>query len=269
MSNERKETIQKFQLTSDLFFGIALENIDACQEVISILTCENVTLVEVHCQETILQLNTHSIRIDVWAKDIIGRHISLEMHPQSNEDRVKRNRYTVSSLDVRNLKAGSPYSDIPDVFGIYITSTDFLRTKKGINKVERTTLHTGVPIPNGISEYYVSLNCAGDTPAQTELLKYMVNSDEILESKHFPNLVKQVRYLKETKEGKNYMCEIMDELIQKEARLAERRGFKKGTVYGSIVTLRELNYTPDDICNHLVIKFQMSNEVAREYLSEI
>lgn len=92
MKNEQKKSIQQFQLTSDLFFGIALQNVDACQEVIHIITGEDVTLVEVRYQETILQLETHSICIDIWAIDILGRHIGLEMHPQSGENRVKRNR---------------------------------------------------------------------------------------------------------------------------------------------------------------------------------
>lgn len=269
MYNECQKSIKNFQLTSDLFFGVALENIDACQEVIRILTGEDITLLEVHCQETILQLETHSIRIDIWAKDIRGRHVGLEMHPQSNEDRVRRNRYTLSSMDVQNLKAGSKYGDIPDVCGIYITSADFLKTRTGVNKVERIITHTGKSIPNGTSEYYVSLNCTGNTPAQKELLKYMVNSDEIMESIYFPNLVKQVRHLKETKEGEDYMCEIMDELIRKGEIRGEKRGIKKGKVYGSIETLRELNYAPEDICNHLMIKFEISKDVANGYLREI
>lgn len=265
MNNEQKPSIKKFQLTSDIFFGVVLQDISACQEVIRIITGEDITLIEVRYQETILQLDTHSICIDIWTRDILGRHIGLEMHPQSGEDRVKRNRYTIASMDVRNLKIGHKYKDMPAVFGIYITSSDFLKTKKGINKVDRIIHNNGSLIPNGVSEYYISLNCPGDTPAQTELLKYMKNSDGIMESKYFPSLVKRVNYLKESKEGENYMCEIMDELIRKESERSEKRGEKRGV----ITTLRELYFTPDDICKHLIMKFNISEETAKKYMEMV
>lgn len=86
----------------------------------------------------------------------------------------------------------------------------------------------------------------------------MKNSEILVESKYFPNLVKRVRYLKETNEGEKYMCEIMDGLIKEALKEHE-----KNIV---ITTLRKLEFTPDAICNHLILEFNISEEIARLYI---
>lgn len=265
MTDEQKQLIDKLQLTSDIFFGVVLEDIKACQEVVRIITGEEITLVEVRNQETILQLKTHSIRLDIWAEDIYKNHIGIEMHPQSNENRVKRNRYNIASIDTKSLKIGVEYDDIPDTIGIYITEADFLKTKRGVNKVERSirdSMHQVKSIPNGTSEYYVSLSCEGDTPAQTELLKYMRNSDGVISNKYFPNLVKRVRFLKEEQEGGNMMCEIMDRIrIEGEAR-----GRKEGEAAGMVMTLKILNFQQEEIVTQLMNNLKLTKEEAQKIL---
>lgn len=277
LTNEQKQEIQQLQLTSDIFFGIVLEDMAACQEVVRIITGEEITLVEVRNQETILQLKNHSICIDIWAEDILKRNIGIEMHPQSNEDRVKRNRYTIACLDLRSLKKGEDYADISDTVGIYITQADFLKTKKGVNVVKRVITKNSeeeTSIPNGISEYYVSLSCEGDNPAQTELLKYMKNSDGITESEYFPNLVKRVKVLKEEQKGEKIMCEIIDKFIKDGEARGEARGRaagmaageKAGEVRGMVMTLKMLNYQTEDIVVQLINNLKLTEEEAMKYL---
>lgn len=218
-----KEQMQQLQLTSDIFFSIVLEDIEVCQEVIRIITGENLEIVEVKNQQTILQIDNHSIRIDIWAKDVTGRQIGIEMHPQSGEDRVKRNRYNIASIDVNTFQKSKEYKELADVIAIYITNADFLKTKKGVNKVVRYIDETDKKIPNGITEYYICLSCKGKNVEQTELLQYMVDSNGISESKYFPNLVKRVQYLKSKREEVRRMCEIIDGIVNElvEDRLNE------------------------------------------------
>ncbi|MFI3171179.1 MAG: PD-(D/E)XK nuclease family transposase [Eubacteriales bacterium] len=200
-ANETKDVIQNMQLTSDIFFGVVLEDIAACEEVIRILTGAELEIIEVKSQYSILQIENRSVRIDILARDKQGSQVGIEMHPQSNEDRVRRNRYNISSMDIHSFEKGCKYTDTHNIYGIYITQADFLKTKKGINKVVRIIQNTDTEIPNGIEEYYISLACEGSTPEQTALLRYLKNSDGITSSKYFPNLVRRVRWLKEKKGG--------------------------------------------------------------------
>lgn len=88
-----------------------------------------------------------------------------------------------------------------------------------VNGTERNAI-------NGMYEYYINLNYEGDTLAQTALMQYIVNSDGVMESEYFPNLVKQVRWYKEEKEGIEYMCEILEQ------------EFQEGKIEGDAVIIR-------------------------------
>lgn len=303
MKKEQKisESILHFELTSDLFFSVALEDIEVCQEEVQILLNRPIQILDVKCQYTILNLTHHSIRIDILAREVDGKTISLEMHPQSDEDRVKRTRYNVGSIDVQSLKIGKEYRDLPDVIHIYITKSDFLKTEKGINYVSRTVKGTDVEIPNGVEEYYISLSRDGDNPEQTALLKYMLHSKGIKESNIFPKLVERVNYLKTEQGGHTIMCEIMDQLLREEREevLAEvqakidkaneeldktndkldKTGIELNKVKaeldkaqmeseakGIAETLLELDFSPEEVIKKLIEKLNIKELEARKYL---
>lgn len=50
-----RKRIQHLQLTSDIFFNTVLTDIDACKEVVDIITGENLNIVEVRNQQAILR----------------------------------------------------------------------------------------------------------------------------------------------------------------------------------------------------------------------
>ncbi len=230
-----------------------------CQEVVSLILGKEVEVLDVQYQHTILSLTHHSIRIDVLARDTEGRRIGIEMHPQSNEDRVRRTRYNLACIDVNTLDTGKEYVELPDAVHIYITKADFLKTGRGINRVERKIIGTNIEVSNGIQEYYVSLSKEADTVGQTKLLQYMQHSKGILESQYFPKLVARVRQLKEQQRGVKYMCEIMDKLMEESEA--------KGEAKGIIETLEELGVPKEQIVDRLIKKLKITVEEAMGYLA--
>ncbi len=76
-----------------------------CQEVISLILGK-IEVLDVQYQHSVVNLTHHSVRIDVLARDTDERKIGLEMHPQSNEDRVRRTRYNLACIDVNTLNTG-------------------------------------------------------------------------------------------------------------------------------------------------------------------
>lgn len=253
-----QNSIQEMELTSDLFFSVVMSEPAVCQEVVSIIMGQEIRVREVQYQHAILSLTHHSVRIDILAEDMEEKKIGIEMHPQSNENRQRRTRYNLASIDMNTLKTGQEYVELPDAVHIYITQADFLRTGKGINFVERRILGTDIQVCNGVHEYYVCLSKPGDAVEQTELLKYMRNCNEVMESQYFPNLVKRVRQLKEESEGGSIMCEIMERI--------EREAENRGRILGTIDLMREMQYLDEMIESKLVGMYQLSVETAREYL---
>ncbi len=257
------KSIEQMELTSDLFFSVVLEDKEVCQEVVSLILGKKIEVLDVQYQHTVLNLVHHSIRIDVLACDAEGSKIGIEMHPQSNEDRVKRTRYNLACIDVNTLNTGEKYIELPDAVHIYITQADFLKTGKGINQVERKIIGTNIEVSNGIQEYYVSLGKDGDTIGQTKLLQYMQHSKGIVESEYFPKLVARVRMLKEEHGGRVYMCEIMDKLMAESEALGEARGEARGI----IETLQELGVPKEKIVDKLINKLKITVEEALGYFA--
>ncbi|MFI3214566.1 MAG: PD-(D/E)XK nuclease family transposase, partial [Eubacteriales bacterium] len=218
MTEEQMKKITLFQLTSDIFFGKVLEDPLACEEVINIITGKKFKIKNVKSQYSIRQLASHSVILDIIAVETKNARIHMEMHPQNNEDHMRRIRYNTACVDVECLEKSEDYQNLADVYGIYISKKNFGRKGKGINRIKRVFDSTEKEITdnieqeasNGSYEYYVNLKGIGDTWEQTELIKYIANADGIIQHVAFPNLVKRVRFLKEEQEGVEIMCEILE-----------------------------------------------------------
>lgn len=207
---EKRRKVSGFQLTSDVFFSKAMEDLKACQEVIQILTRQKLEVKAVKTQYSIRNLENRSVVLDVLAEDQDGRLVKVEMHPREDEDHVRRVRYHLSSIDMSVLEKGTEFGEIPDTYLIYITEKDFIGTGMGINEVDRVIRQDGHILDNGVHELYVNLSGKTDRKEQRELLDYMKNTDSRYETNTFPHLTEKVRMLKEKKEGIDIMCDIME-----------------------------------------------------------
>ena len=94
--------------------------------------------------------------LDALAEDEEGRLINVEMHPQEDEDHVRRVRYHLSGIDMSYLEKGNDFEAIPEVYLIYITKKDFIGRNKGINEIIRIVDGTGTILDNGVHELYVN-----------------------------------------------------------------------------------------------------------------
>jgi predicted transposase/invertase (TIGR01784 family) len=207
---DKRKKVSQFNLTSDMFFSKVMEDPMACQEVIQIITGVNLIVKAIKTQYSIRNLENHSVVLDVLAEEEQGRMINVEIHPQEDEDHVRRVRFHLSSIDQSFLEKGMSFNEIPDVYLIYITEKDFIGENKGIYVIQRTIQGTERTLYNGVHELYVNLKGKTDKKEQAELLAYMAKSDSNYQTYTFPNLVKRVKLLKENKEGVEIMCEIME-----------------------------------------------------------
>ena len=223
---EKKELVSQFNLTSDIFFSKVMEDIMACEEVIRIFTGEKFIVKKVKTQYSIRNMKSHSVVLDVLAENENGGLVSIEIHPQENEDHVRRVRYNLSCIDTSFFEKGEEYKDVPETYMLHITEKDFIGKNKGINVVNRTICGETMTLENGVHEIYVILKGETEDPGQKELLKYFLKSDSNYETEAFPNLVARVKLFKEQKEGIDIMCEI----IERERMEARKEGEIKGNV---------------------------------------
>lgn len=71
------------------------------------------------------------------------------------------------------LGTGASYTDLPDLYLIFITEKDFLNTQTGFSEIVRIIKGTNREIPNGVHEIYANLTFPASTVEQTALLEYI------------------------------------------------------------------------------------------------
>ena len=65
-----------------------------------------------------------SIRLDILAKDSIGKHYNIEVQKKPEGAHIRRARFNSSMMDSRMLKEGQKFSELRDSYMVFITQTD-------------------------------------------------------------------------------------------------------------------------------------------------
>ena len=98
---EKRECVQEFNLTSDLFASKVIEDVGACQELCGIFLRERmVVLQDVRTQYVIRNLETHSMELDIFAEQDNGDVIGVEIQMYEETAPFKRTRYYLSGIDM-------------------------------------------------------------------------------------------------------------------------------------------------------------------------
>ena len=135
----------------------------------------------------------------------------------------RRARYHSSILDATFFKRGQKSKNILDHYVIFITERDYFRKNLPIYQINRVIKQTGDDFKDGSYIIYVNGAYRGNTPLGKLMHDFAcAKPDEM----HYNEIKETVRYFKETKEGKEFMCEILDELI--------RKGRKEGHAEGKL-----------------------------------
>ena len=90
----RVEEAMKFNLLSNVFMSVALNDIPACQYVLRILTgIEDLVVKEVRSQYQISKLHSHDAILDILAEDGTGKLYNLEIQRADTIDHARRTRF--------------------------------------------------------------------------------------------------------------------------------------------------------------------------------
>lgn len=65
-----------------------------------------------------------NIRLDILAKDSVGKHYNIEVQKKPEGAHIRRARFNSSMMDSRMLKTGQDFSELQDSYMVFITQTD-------------------------------------------------------------------------------------------------------------------------------------------------
>ena len=257
---EKRELVQEFNLTSDLFASKVFEDVDACQELCRILMQDqSVILQNVRTQYVIRNLETHSMELDILAERNNGDIIGVEIQMYEETAPFKRTRYYLSGIDMSILEKGKDYDELPAVTMVYLTKEDLIGDGDGYYLIERkvckrkdpTGIGSGqedtVNISNGVKERYYNLECPTGDDKVDELLAYFKNSDPNYKTETFPRIVERVRHFKIHKRGVNIMCEIADRIREEGREEGKSAGRLESRIEDILELLEELGQVPQRV----------------------
>ena len=155
------------------------------------------------------------------------------MQRADDDDHQKRVRYNGALLTTNITDPGTKFKDVPDVCVVFISRFDIFNGGLPLYHVDRVIRENGQVVDNGFEEIYVNAKVK-DGSDVSELMEVFVN-DTAYNNK-FPITSGSKRRYKETEEGQQTMCEIMEKIAREE----RSEGRKEGRVEG-VARINRLN----------------------------
>ncbi|MBR4948766.1 MAG: PD-(D/E)XK nuclease family transposase [Clostridiales bacterium] len=216
---QRMEDLQRvraLRLIDDDFMSICFDGyIEGAELLLKIiLDREDLKVSEVKTQKALKNLQGRDIWLDIYATDNEGNKYDIEIQRADKGAHRKRARYHSSLIDANMLKAAKDFSDIRENYVIFITENDVLGMNEPIYHIERVIREVNVQFNDGEHIIYVN----GAMKAKDTALGKLISDFYCTEAKdmYYKELSERVKQYKETEEGVENMCDILDEM-RKEA----------------------------------------------------
>lgn len=216
-SPENLARLAKLRLMDDDFMTRCFESDPACVELVLriVLDMPELTVRSVRTQVPVSNLTERSLRMDVVAIDSAGRTINVEIQRSDRGAGRRRARFHSSMLDSVLLQKSEDFQALPETWVIFITERDVLGRGEPLYKVERCILNTGELFDDGAHILYVNGAFRDDSPLGRLMHDFSCTRAADM---HYSVLAGQVRYFKETMEGSDTMCRVMEEMCEKERK---------------------------------------------------
>lgn len=235
MSNKAKirEEAKKLNPIDDLMFRKMAEDKNFCQEILRvILKNPCLTVLDNQTQFTVTNLQGRSVILDAKCTLADGRTINVEVQKANDDNHQKRVRYNGSVLTANITDPSMNFENVPDICVIFISRFDIFKEGIPLYHVDRVLRETGKTVDNGFEEIYVNA-AINDGSDVAELMD--VFTKDLSYNDKFPITSESKHRYKETEEGQQIMCEIMERL-NTEAK-EEGRGEGRNEMQQEINTL--------------------------------
>lgn len=224
---------KKMNLISDLFSRVVFSDRGACQDLVRIILGEEFTVTGVTPQYDISNLHFRSVVLDIVAETEDNRPIHVEFQIENDDDHLRRVRYCNGSMDTHILKKGQKFRELPDIYHIFITMSDFIGGGRTIYEVFRTVreadgqINTQYPMDNGVHEIYINLEIPlGDDSELEYLLRYIKETTIENEDSRFPHIISSVNACR--KEGCNMKYYNSHEFFEEGRKEGREDGLREG-----------------------------------------
>ncbi len=205
---QKKALVSQFNLMDDTFFSVVMEHNDAAEYLLTQLMGKPVKIIENKTQYSIRNAETHSIVLDALVEDEEHNLYDVEVQVGDRNNHERRLRYYGAAIDWSYLEKGKDYSELPELYMIFISDFDPFEMNKVQYEIIQYVKGTEIEYDNGIHIHYFNTK-VDDGTFLAELLQYMKNSDP--QNDKFGALSRQVGYHKYQSEEVGIMCKAVED----------------------------------------------------------
>ena len=200
----------------DLMSRVFDKNIEATELILRIILGRKIKVIRVNGQEEVrnAEVGGRNITLDVYAMDENGQEMDIEVQGNSEGAHIRRARYHSSVLDSKMLKEGQPFKKLKDSYVIFIYRHDKFKKGLPVYHIDRYVRETGEIFEDGSHIVYVNGNYKGDDEIGQLMSDFhQVDPDHM----HYKELSQGVKHFKEVEEGRDTMCEAVQEYAKEYA----------------------------------------------------
>ena len=255
-----REDAKRLNPIDDELFIVMSEELDFCQEILSVFLSDSALRVVCHTPQKIMKnLQGRSCTLDLECILGDGRHVGVEVQKADDDDHQRRVRYDGSLLSTNVTDPGTKFFDVPDVIMVFISKFDIFGGGHSRYHVDRIVREMDMPVDNGFQEIYI--NASADDGADIADLMKIFTVDNEYDDERFPATSKIKRRFKETDEGVNKMCEIIEKYKNEGRAEGLAAGRAEGRVEGRAEGAAEKE--------HSMIISMLKNKISMEQIISI
>jgi hypothetical protein len=192
----------------------------ACAELLLriILGRDDLTVQEAVTQYELKNIQGRSAKLDIYAVDSTGAKYDVEVQRSDKGAVPKRGQYNSSLLDCNTLDTGDNFEKLPKTYVIFITENDYFHAGLPMYTITRCVTNMGNVVYGDESSIIYVNGANRDDSAVGKLMQDFFCKDP--HKMNYELLSRRTEYFKESKEGVDTMCKLMEDYADKRARKA-------------------------------------------------
>ena len=264
---KRKKQLKELTLKDNFMFGAVMMEEENCKRFLELALGFPIERVEVSKEKSIVYHPEYKgVRLDVYAKNEHNTRYNVEMQVAKKAELGKRVRYYHGQIDMELLLSGSDYTELPEVYVIFICDFDpFGKKKYRYTFTKQCEEEPGAQLQEGCKSIFLSTRGENDREVPGELVSFLnfvkadlSESETDFEDDFVEKLQNTIRRIKSNREmEKRFM--IFEEMLRDERAEGKAEGIAEGKAEGKteavlemlLELMNDLGEIPDELRNRI------------------
>ena len=264
---KRKKQLKELTLKDNFMFGAVMMEEENCKRFLELALGFPIERVKVSKEKSIVYHPEYKgVRLDVYAKNEHNTRYNVEMQVAKKAELGKRVRYYHGQIDMELLLSGSDYTELPEVYVIFICDFDpFGKKKYRYTFTKQCEEEPGAQLQEGCKSIFLSTRGENGREVPRELVSFLnfvkadlSESETDFEDDFVEKLQNTIRRIKSNREMEERFM-IFEEMLRDERAEGKAEGIAEGKAEGKteavlemlLELMKDLGEIPDELRNRI------------------